>query len=116
MGSRLAERAIVLRKAGAVRGMRSKSGMCARVRPDQVIGINTGPGRRWRRGQRQIPLGLKRFVRSRRLVARATANEPSNVRKLCRRKLACDLFDTSLVEQRDGRYDSFGHAFCGSPP
>jgi hypothetical protein len=85
---------------------------CGYVPPERTIDTRASRGARSRLFSRYISQSLKRIVRSGRVVAWAPANEPSNVRQLCRRKLACDLFDTSLVEQRDGRYDRFGYAFC----
>jgi hypothetical protein len=81
-----------------------------------MIGTRAGRGERSRPFSRYISPSLRGFVRSGRVAAWAAADEPGNVRYFCRRKLACDLFDTSLVEQRDGGYGRFGHAFCGSPP
>ena len=85
-----------------------------RTRAARTIGTRAGRGGRL--FSRYISPSLKRIVRSGRVAAWAAADEPGNVRQLCGRKLACDLVDTSLVEQRDGRYDRFAYTLSGSSP
>ena len=83
-------------KAGSF-GMRAQFGRCAHMRPERTIGTHTAVVRVAGRSTVTFRKALSLL-----LAAWAAANEPGNVRQLCRRKLAGDLFDTPLGEQRDG--------------